>query len=428
MSTYDVAIVGGGPAGLTASNVLSRAGLRVVVIEAGGPNTNPLLKSANFFAARSVADSWRPGVRVRHTQSQQWMPYRQGRGIGGSGAVNGMVCLTNKPNGPSTQFMALTRTARPGGLGEAVLAAWGEPPIDLRSHNTVGVGLAPLWLGDDGLRRPFPIPMEVVHATVTHVTAGSPAIAHSDKGDIAANRILLCAGAIETARLVASLVGPKLVGTAIRDHPGIRLSVRLRPEARMMEPSRAVGSVLARWADLQLLVLDSTGLSPAESQYGVLMIALMAPRSSGQLRFNDAGDALLDLNMLSSSADRARLRAGLRRVIELLRHGAFASVIEDIFIDSNGTKLEDADYLYTDDQRTDEWMLQTAGDYSHIVGSCPVAMVTETGAALGRVRGALNIWIGDASLFGRMPISNTMIPTMAQATIVAENMLRQNTP
>jgi choline dehydrogenase-like flavoprotein len=420
MPTYNVAIVGAGPAGLTAAEVLERAGLHVIVIEAGGPNTNPELRSANFFAARSVADSWRPQVQVRHTAEQPWMPYRQGRGIGGGGAVNGMVCLTNEPS----DFMTLTRTAEPGALGHAVMRAWGEPLVDLRQHDTHGVGLAPLWLGEDGQRRPFPMPAEVIHAPVTHVSAGDLAVVHFDHGEIVARRVLLCAGAIETARLVAPLVGAEMVGTRIQDHPGIRLSVRLRPEARITDPSRAVGTVLARWDDLQLLVLDSVGVGATESEHGVLMIALMAPDSRGHLRFGNSGEALLELNMLSNPYDCARLRVGLRRVIELVRHGAFASVIEDIFIDSNGTKLEDADYLYTDDQRTDEWMLQTAGDYSHVVGSCPAGIVTGTGADLGQVRGALNVWIGDASLFARVPISNTMIPTMIQAKIVAQNMLR----
>ena len=41
MSQYDVAIIGGGPAGLSAALVLARAGCDVVVVDAGSPRNAP---------------------------------------------------------------------------------------------------------------------------------------------------------------------------------------------------------------------------------------------------------------------------------------------------------------------------------------------------------------------------------------------------
>ena len=50
IETYDVAIIGGGPAGLSAALVLGRARRRVVIIDAGAPRNAPAAHMHGFLS------------------------------------------------------------------------------------------------------------------------------------------------------------------------------------------------------------------------------------------------------------------------------------------------------------------------------------------------------------------------------------------
>src|SRR4051794_40219125 len=50
MSEYDVAIIGGGAAGLSAALVLSRARRKVLVVDAGEPRNTPALHMQGFLS------------------------------------------------------------------------------------------------------------------------------------------------------------------------------------------------------------------------------------------------------------------------------------------------------------------------------------------------------------------------------------------
>ena len=63
--TYEVAIVGGGAAGLSAALVLGRARRRVIVIDAGRPRNAPAAHMQGFLSRDGMppASCWRPGGR-----------------------------------------------------------------------------------------------------------------------------------------------------------------------------------------------------------------------------------------------------------------------------------------------------------------------------------------------------------------------------
>ena len=70
--TYDVAIVGGGAAGLSAALVLGRARRKVVVIDAGAPRNAPAAHMHGFLSRDGMAPAellWQDVRRSRDTAS-----------------------------------------------------------------------------------------------------------------------------------------------------------------------------------------------------------------------------------------------------------------------------------------------------------------------------------------------------------------------
>ena len=71
MNDYDVVIIGGGAAGLSAALVLSRARRRVLVVDAGAPRNAPAAHMHGFLsrdghaARRSARGRTRRGTRLR---------------------------------------------------------------------------------------------------------------------------------------------------------------------------------------------------------------------------------------------------------------------------------------------------------------------------------------------------------------------------
>lgn len=86
--TYDVVVVGSGPAGATVARSLARAGAKVAVVEEGRlhqPNELPL---DGFSAMTSLYREMGTSILQGHAP----MPYVQGRAVGGTSLINGSIC------------------------------------------------------------------------------------------------------------------------------------------------------------------------------------------------------------------------------------------------------------------------------------------------------------------------------------------------
>ncbi|NAZ37851.1 GMC family oxidoreductase N-terminal domain-containing protein [Rubellimicrobium sp. CFH 75288] len=100
MSTFDTIVVGGGSAGcLIAARLVAEGGERVLLLEAGGPYRNPLLRIAAGYMKFLASDRYLAMIR---TEPEPALDGRapivpQARILGGGSSVNAMVYMRGQP-------------------------------------------------------------------------------------------------------------------------------------------------------------------------------------------------------------------------------------------------------------------------------------------------------------------------------------------
>jgi choline dehydrogenase-like flavoprotein len=105
-SGFDVVVVGAGSSGAALAARLSEDGSRSVVLLDSGPACSSA-ETPSFIRRRSVLSEVREDspcqwgrARVRLTEGQREQPYAQGRGVGGSSAINALAAIRGTPEVP----------------------------------------------------------------------------------------------------------------------------------------------------------------------------------------------------------------------------------------------------------------------------------------------------------------------------------------
>jgi 5-(hydroxymethyl)furfural/furfural oxidase len=269
-------------------------------------------------------------------------------------------------------------------------------------------------------------------------------------GEVEGGEVVLCAGAVHSpAILLRSGVGPAAqlrdlaiplvqdapVGENLVDHPLIGMGLRLRSEARATEVDIRHCNCIVRYNaglvgagrnDMVILGTNLIGYTEASLAYGYLLVSPFQAFSRGSLRLaspDPEADPVIELGMLSDERDLLRMRDGFRRLQELVRHPAMATIAEQVVIDGEGHTPADIE----EPARLDAWMLASCADAQHPVGTCRMGAPGDPRSVVDPACGVLGLEglrVVDASIMPEVPRANTHLTCVMIGEHVAARILR----
>ena len=426
-------MVGAGSAGCVIAGRLSEdPGRSVTLLEAGpdlrGDDLDGPIGGADFLAALEVPGRTFPSLAASRTAGGPPLPYRRGRGVGGSSAVNAMVALRGDPalyrswgwNDTDAAWAALDLPEEVVGSDElgvvdrALLVAAPDAErarLTRRGGRRVTSAEASLWpaLGRENLV----VRSDSLVDTVVFDGRRATGVRLVDGETIAADHVVLAAGAIHSpAILLRSGVDVADVGLGLQDHPSAPLTLELRDGFDDPPGGLVIGSLLRR-GELQFLPMNHLG--PPAPGFGLLMVALMRPRGkAGTVRLvsdDPTADPAVDFALLDDPRDVEALVGGVRVALDLLAAPAFRDAVAEVYLDAFGTSAS----TLSDDRAIERWVRSAVGDYVHASSSCAMGSVVDDD---GRLVGYDGVYVCDASVFPSIPDVNTHLPT----TMLAERL------
>lgn len=473
-------IVGAGTAGcVLAARLAEQPTCHVTLVEAGPDlrtaGTPDEISGLDALAALGLPDRLWPEVTVTRVPSGSPVPYVRGRGVGGSGVVNGMLATL----GPASMYDEWARTGctgwsaadlapavarlplerrraaldEIGDVDAALLASVEAAPDDGSAPSSgfdaavAGSRLVPLTRTADG-RRSSVVDTVLESArtrsglvvrvgdAATHVLLDGRrvvGVALSSGDIVEADEVVVSAGAVHTPALLlssgigasgigASGVGPAGVGLGVQDHPAVSFTLRLRRPARAGRLAMAAVASLASDGssspDLQLLAMNRVD---GDGEYGALVLALLDVQSRGRVTLGaDAARPRVDLAQLSDERDLVRLARGVLSTVRLIRSGAFDEVADAVFLDASGTPLDALGDTVDDVAR---WLTTGVQGLYHVSSSCRMGAVDAEHTVVDshlKVLGVEGLRVCDASVFPRIPAANPHLPVALVAERAAE--------
>ena len=456
-------VVGAGTAGCVVAARLSEDPAHSVTLIESGPdrhagNRPEGVESVNWIRALGETAAFNEKITAARLPGSTRRQYMRGHGIGGSGAVNAMICLPGLPSDYDRwadqlgcsgwawadvepwflriQSGALQTDARFYTPVDRALMGAG---VELGFRNDVDTytpadGVGPVYLCADATTRMSTAEMWLDPARAegrVSVRTGEGVSHLLWDGDrcvgvellsgerLSADHIVLCAGAFESpAILLRSGLQNPAVGMNLCDHPAASLRLVLNPELRGTDPDHACINVVLRASssiangDVHLLPLHGS-LDDGATQ-ALVMAALMTVRSTGRVYVNPddmTGPPIIDMNMLTDPLDRQAMREAVLTMIDVLQTGAFAEIVEEVVVDSRGTTLTEL----RAEPVMDEWLREAMGDYFHACGTCRMGRPDDPAAVVdleGKLIGRSGVHVIDTSIMPDVPAANTHWPTV----------------
>ena len=265
-------------------------------------------------------------------------------------------------------------------------------------------------------------------------------------------QIILSAGAVHTpAILQRSGIGPAdhvrtlgieplldlPVGENLQDHPNAIVLLFLKPEARVPTPDFRHTNVCVRYAsglagaednDMMLVSGNIVGANPS-----VGMIAGWVNQcfSTGRLRITSVDpeiDPQIEERMLSDQRDLVRIRDMARRIFDAVRQPAVVSITDRAMVVSTDPAHRKGIDDFTSDDDLDGWLLASASDAQHIVGTCRMGRPGDARSVVDpecRVLGTEGLRVIDASIMPAVPRANTHLTCVMVGELMADRLRGQ---
>ncbi len=391
MARVDVVVVGAGTTGAVVAARLQASGRSVLLLEAGPGERGP--SGLDPFAALATPGRTWDGLVARHTATGPLEPYWQGRGLGGTSAINGMMATWGRPADydgwrvPGWTWSELQpalrrveamlpryRPRRLGPVNRAFGAAGPDAGIELTRPPFTVAGRRRVTVADayGAVARPDSV---VERVLLDGRRAAGVTLAGGE--EIEAGEVVVSAGAIHTpVLLVRSGVDRPGIGAGLQDHPAVRVGLHLPERDRVADRRRLPFAVLGRRGDLQFVPMDYTD----DLATGGITVALMHAHARGRVGVREGGpDVCFD--QLADERDRAALE-GAVRLVERAVPGAEVPAVDQL------------------------------GDVFHAAGTCRMGDPSDPDAVVdpfGRVIGYQGLRVADASVLPVLPAANPML-------------------
>lgn len=466
-----IVVVGAGSAGsVVAARLSEDADTEVTLLEAGpdfdGTPVAEKLASLSWLDALAATEAFDPRLLATRTGRDVARSYARGRGIGGSGMVNAMLALPGLPADydrwaaehgldqwshervePTLNRLRaqLTATDDRTPVDAALMSAAAELglPADVDTFTPQNGGGTLYRTADARGRRSgreiyldpardrpnLRVRADTRVDRVTFTAGRATGVLLDDGEQLACDQVVLCAGAIETpAILLRSGIDRPGVGANLQDHPAASILLSLTPSAREVDRAGpCINTVLRlssdrREGDIHILPMHGPVDPTEKPHHAVLMAAVMSVTSTGTVRLDPddpTGPPIVAERMLSTERDRAVMRQAVTRAVELLSCKGFSEIVEEAFLDGDGTPLAALD----DPEQYQAWLDAALGDYFHAVGTARMGHRDDPGAVVdqrGKVHGVESLHVIDCSIFPTVPSANTHLPvTMAAERLSA---------